>query len=78
MRTCKQRSFFQTGMPLFAMAMFFLAAALYCCFNRALLLAAVFLLAVGLLLLVLGMRRVKKEAEAILRFIRERDRKSVV
>ncbi len=68
----RQQNGFLTGMPLFAMAMFFLAAALYCCFNRTLLLAAVFLLAVGLLLLVLGMRRVKREAEAILRFIRER------
>ena len=59
--TYRQRSFFQTGMPLFVVALFFLIAALCFCLKRGTLLLAVVLLVIGLLFLMLGAGRVKKE-----------------
>lgn len=69
--TYRQRSFFQTGMPLFVVALFFLIAALCFCLKRGTLLLAVVLLVIGLLFLMLGAGRVKKETKNILRFVQE-------
>ena len=52
--TYRQRSFFQTGMPLFVAALFFLIAAFCFCLKRDMLLLAAALLVIGLLFLMLG------------------------
>ena len=70
-KTYCQKSFFQTGMPLFGASLIFLTAALYFCLKKDTLLLAVFLLAIGLLFIMLGAGSVKKETKQILRFVRE-------
>ncbi len=68
----RQRPFFQTGMPLFGAALFFLIPAIYFCLKRNTLLLAVALLVIGLLLIMLGVGRIKGETKQILRFVQEK------
>lgn len=70
--TYGQRAFYQTGMPLFGAALFFLIPAFYFCLKRSTLLLAVALLVIGLLLIMLGVRRVKEETKRIQMFVREK------
>ena len=67
----RQKSFFQTGLPLFGAALFFLIPAVCFCLRRGTLLLAVMLLLIGLLLLMLGVGRVKGETKHIQEFVRE-------
>lgn len=67
----RQKSFFQTGLPLFGAALFFLIPAVCVCLRRGTLLLAVMLLLIGLLLLMLGVGRVKAETKHIQEFVRE-------
>ncbi len=69
--TYKQKSFFQTGLPFFGAALFFLIPALCFCLGRNTLLLAIILLAIGLLLLMLGVGRTKGETKHILQFVRD-------
>lgn len=68
----RQRPFFRTGMPLFGAALFFLIPAIYFCLKRNTLLLAVALLVIGLLLIMLGVGRIKGETKQILRFVQEK------
>ncbi len=68
----RQKSFFQTGLPLFGAALFFLIPAVCFCLRRGTLLLAVMLLLIGLLLLMLGAGRVKGETKHIQEFVREK------
>lgn len=68
----RQKSFFQTGLPLFGAALFFLIPAVCFCLRRGTLLLAVMLLLIGLLLLMLGVGRVKGETKHIQEFVREK------
>lgn len=70
--TYRQRSYFQTGMPLFGVALVFLVAAICFCLRRDSLLLAVILLVIGLLLMMLGAGSVKGETKHILRFVQEK------
>ncbi len=58
-------------MPLFVVALFFLIVDFCFCLRRDTLLLAVALLVIGLLFLMLGAGRVKKETKNILRFVQE-------
>ena len=68
----RQKSFFQTGMPLFVAALFFLIPAFCLCLRGNTLLLAVALLVIGLLLIMLGVGRVKGETKRIQGFVREK------
>ena len=69
--TYRQKSFFQTGMPIFGAALFFLIPAFCLCLRRNTFLSAAVLLVIGLLLIMLGVGRVKGETKHILGFVRE-------
>jgi len=68
----KQRPFFQIGIPLLGIALVFLIAAFCCSLRRDTLFGAIALLAIGLLFLILGIGRGKKETKRILRFVQEK------
>lgn len=68
----RQRPIFQTGMPLFGAALIFLLPALCFCLRRNTFLLAVVLLVIGLLLIMLGVGRIKGETKHILRFVQEK------
>ena len=68
----RQRPIFQTGMPLFGAALIFLLPALCFCLRRNTFLLAVILLVIGLLLIMLGVGRIKGETKHILRFVQEK------
>lgn len=70
--TYRQRPFFQTGMPLFGAALLFLLPAICFCLRRNTFLLAVVLLVIGLLLIMLGVGRIKGETKHILRFVQEK------
>ena len=68
----RQRPFFQTGMALFGAALLFLLPAICFCLRRNTFLLAVALLVIGLLLIMLGVGRIKGETKHILRFVQEK------
>lgn len=66
-----QKTFFQTAAPPYAASLFFLFMALYCLLSQKPLSWAVLLLVIGLLLIMLGVKKTKQNTEHILRFIQE-------
>ena len=67
-----QKTFFRTAAPPYVASLVFLVMALYCILSQKPLSWAVLLLVIGLLLIMLGVRRTKQNTEHILWFVREK------